>query len=703
MPTRDEISTYHLHDETRLVGALIERAVYTEDERRRIGEHARRLVEAARADRRRHGGLDAFLAEYGLTSEEGVILLCLAEALLRIPDTQTADALIAEKMAGGQWERHLGASDSLFVNASTFGLMLTGKVVRLKDARGMNPLNLVKRMVARSGEPVIRQALRQAMKILGDQFVLGRTIGEAIDRARSYERRGYRFSYDMLGEAARTARDAERYFSRYVTAIEAVGKAAGPLASLHGDALMARPGLSVKLSAVHPRFEPGKEERLQRELVPRLRDLARRAREAGLPLTVDAEEQDRLDLTLDAFAEVFLDPVLDGWPGLGVVVQAYGRRAIPVLRWLKRLSDVSGKRIPVRLVKGAYWDSEIKWAQERGWTDYPVFTRKLHTDVSYLAAMRFLLSDPVAFFPQFATHNAHSISSGLIAGGNRTFEFQRLHGMGEALYEAVVGDGTAGRVCRIYAPVGGHEDLLAYLVRRLLENGANTSFVNRLADEDTTAAEMVVDPVEAAEREWQSGQLGAERTLPKPTELFEPRLNSVGLPLSEPRVRADAEKAIARELEVQIAAGPIVDGKVTAGGDEARLALCPHDRRQRVGTVREATPEDIERSIAASLKAAHAWDRRGGHERAKILEAAADLYERNRMRLMAVIVREAGKTLENAQADIREAVDFLRYYAAEARRLFAGPVPLPGPTGERNTLELRARGPIAAIAPWNFP
>jgi RHH-type proline utilization regulon transcriptional repressor/proline dehydrogenase/delta 1-pyrroline-5-carboxylate dehydrogenase len=704
LPPRDELASYHLMDEVRLVGALIERAVYTADERRRIAETARRLVHATRAGKVHHGGIDAFMHEYGLTSEEGVILMCLAEALLRIPDADTADALIAEKIGGGRWETHVGHSDSLFVNASTWGLMLTGRIVRLKDAKGSSPVSVVKRLVARSGEPMIRQALRQAMRIMGDQFVLGRTIAEALDRAKPLEKRGFQFSYDMLGEAAKTADDADRYFGRYVDAIEEIGKSAGPVTSTHADHIMRRPGVSVKLSAIHPRFEPGKEARLERELAPRLIELAQLARKCGLTLTIDAEEQDRLDLTLALFARTYLHPSLDGWAGLGLAVQAYGKRAIPVLRWLRRLRERGGKRIPLRLVKGAYWDSEIKWAQERGWANYPVFTRKLHTDVSYLAAMRFLLSEPQTFFPQFATHNAHTVASAHVAAAAASFEFQRLHGMGEALYEAVSGEGGLGRPCRIYAPVGGHEDLLAYLVRRLLENGANTSFVNRLADEEAPIADIVRDPVETAEREWQEGKLAGQLTLPRPPDLFgQTRRNSLGLALSEQSIRGPLEAEMAKELASQFAAGPIINGRAVTGGEQAELVLCPHDRRERIGTVRQTTREQIHDALLSATAAAHAWDSLGGPARADILEKAADLMERSRARLMAVLVREAGKTLENAQGDVREAVDFLRYYATEARRLFSGPVKLPGPTGERNTLELRGRGPFACISPWNFP
>ena len=700
LPPRDAIAAAHLRDEAELVAGLTPRATFAEWEKKRIAELAARLVRAARANRHQHGGVEAFMHEYGLTSEEGIILMCLAEALLRIPDADTADALIAEKIGEGRWEKHLGASDSWFVNASTFGLMLTGQVVKLGEEKGSGPAAILKRLIARSGEPFIRQAVRQAMRILGDNFVLGRTIEEALERAAKYAARGYRFSYDMLGERAKTAADAERYFGRYLAAIEAIGRAAEPAAAA-ASGLLARPSVSVKLSAIHPRFDPGKEARLEEELLPRLIELAAAARRHGLGLTVDAEEQDRLDLTLGLFAAAFADPALEGWPGLGLAVQAYGKRALVVLEWLQRLAGRGARRIPVRLVKGAYWDSEIKWAQERGLADYPVFTRKVHTDVSYLACVRFMLAHPSAFFAQFATHNAQSVASVYVAAGDAAYEFQRLHGMGEALYEEVVAEGKLEMPCRIYAPVGPHEDLVAYLVRRLLENGANTSFVNRLADEAAPLDEIISDPVASVAE----AQGKPTRRLPRPPDIYLPeRINSAGLALSEPAVRGSLLEEIAAELDGSFfAAAPIVDGRTLGGADAVELVLSPHDRGQRVGTVRTADGTAIETAVASAAAAAQAWDRLGGPARAAILDRAADLYERDRVRLMAVMVREAGKTLDNALSDVREAVDFLRYYAAEARRLFGGPVALRGPTGETNLLELRGRGPFACISPWNFP
>ncbi len=703
LPPRDEIAAHYLMDETRLCDRLIERAVFSEEERRRAADIARRLVYAARANKGKHAGVDAFMREYGLSSEEGVILMCIAEALLRIPDSETADELIAEKISGGHWERHLGHSDSLFVNASTWALLLTGRVVKLKEASGANPVNALKRLVARSGEPVIRQAVRQAVKILGDQFVLGRTIREALSNGEAYQAKGYLFSYDMLGEAAKSQKDADLYYERYMSAIDAVGQASGPFAAMHLDALYKRPGISVKLSALHPRFEPGKEARLAEELLPRLVSLARAARARGLSLTIDAEEQDRLDPTLEFFAAAFTDRALDSWNGLGLAVQSYGKRAIPVLRWLRRLSERTGKRIPVRLVKGAYWDNEIKWAQERGLADYPVFTRKLNTDVSYLACVRLLLSDPKAFYPQFATHNAHALAAAHVAGGPAVFEFQRLHGMGEALYEEVVGEGKLGRPCRIYAPVGDHADLLGYLVRRLLENGANTSFINRLADDEAPVADIIRDPVETAEQ-VRNGTTEAAPAIPRPREIYLPQRQAAsGLALSEPSVRAKLFAEMAAALDGTFEAAPIIGGEPAVVGDAASLVTCPHDRRERLGTVRVTTPAQADAAIDAAMGAQYEWNRTGGAHRAEIFEAAADLFERDRARLMAVIVREAGKTLEAAQGDVREAVDYLRYYAIEARRHFGGPVRLPGPTGERNTLTLNGRGVFACISPWNFP
>jgi len=695
-PSRAAIAADYLTDETALVRALLPSARMEPEMRARVGNDARRLVAAARAGRRKFGGVDAMMSEYALSSEEGVVLMCLAEALLRVPDAETADKLIADKIGGRAWEAHLGHSESLLVNASTWGLMLTGRVVDLGEGEGRDVASLVKRLVAKSGEPIIRQAMRHAMRIIGGQFVLGRTIEEALRLAEPQEKQGYRFSFDMLGEAAVTARDARRYVDAYMHAVEMIAEHAGPG---EGEDIFARPGISVKLSALHPRFEPSKRARIMAELVPRLSRLVAAAREGGLQLTIDAEEMDRLDLTLEVFSALIGELAAAGWDGLGIAVQAYGRRAMPVLAWLKQLTGQSGHKIPLRLVKGAYWDTEIKRAQEAGLQSYPVFTRKASTDVSFLACAGFLLAHRDQFYPQFATHNAHTIAAvHALAGGGADYEFQRLHGMGQAIYEEATRPDGLGVACRIYAPVGSHEDLLAYLVRRLLENGANTSFVNRLGDDAAPIEDIVADPTEKVA----GRKIIPHPRIPPPGDIFLPeRKNSRGLLLHEDAMREPLVAAIGGVLQEKADAGPIVAGK--AGTGASRPIFSPHDRRVRVGTVVEADEATVEAALRSASAAQPAWDRRGGAERAELLKKAADLYEGDGARLMALMVREAGKTLDNALADLREAADFLRYYAFQAARQFAGSHLLAGPTGERNELRLRGRGVFACISPWNFP
>ncbi len=661
---------------------------------------ATRLVAAAREGRAETEGVDSFLHEYGLSSEEGVLLLCLAEALLRIPDAATADRLIAGTVGSGDWGRHLGQSDSWLVNTSTFALMLTGRIVDWGEGRRPDLASQAQRLIARSGEPVIRQALRQAMRILGRQFVLGQTIKEALANAEDEAALGYRFSFDMLGEAARTEDDASRYVSRYLEAAEAIAAWAGPPVARDDAALERRPGLSVKLSALHPRYQPSQQARLHEELVPRLTALAKAMREAWLPLTIDAEEADKLDLSLALLEPLLTDPALAGWNGLGFAIQAYSKRVLPLIDWLAEVASVTGRRIPVRLVKGAYWDSEIKWAQEAGLAGYPVFSRKVNTDVAYLAAARALLAQPDCFYPQFATHNAQTIAAVAVLAGDRPYEFQRLYGMGEALHREVVHPEALGKPCRIYAPVGGHRDLLAYLVRRLLENGANTSFVNRLADDAAPIAAIVADPIEKAA----SLPEKANPLIPLPPDLFMPeRLNSLGLPLFEPTVRLPLLQEMTDALASPAAAGPIVSGEEIGEGGEVSWITSPHDRRVVVGACRSADSSAIDRALDAARGASADWDRRGGDARATILERAADLFETDCAGLMALLVREAGKTIGNAQSDLREAVDHLRYAAAEARRQFAGPRVLKGPTGELNELSLHGRGVFACDLALELP
>jgi RHH-type proline utilization regulon transcriptional repressor/proline dehydrogenase/delta 1-pyrroline-5-carboxylate dehydrogenase len=700
LPSRAAMGEALLAEEGPLVEALIAKARFGAVDRSRVETLAAKLVEAAREGRAESGGVDSFLHEYGLSSEEGVLLLCLAEALLRIPDSATADKLIAGTIGLGDWSRHLGHSDSLLVNASTWGLMLTGRILDWSESQRTDPATLVRRLIARSGEPVIRRALRQAMRILGDQFVLGETIKEALANAEDEAEQGYRLSFDMLGEAARSEEDAKRYALRNEEAADAIAAWAGHPAMRSEEELIDRPGLSVKLSALHPRYQPSQQARLHAELVPRLATLAQGMRDAWLPLTIDAEEAERLDLSLALLEPLLADPKLGGWNGLGLAVQAYSKRALPLIDWLARVAEATGRHIPVRLVKGAYWDSEIKWAQEAGLSGYPVFTRKVNTDVAYLAAARALLVRPDCFYPQFATHNAHTIAAIVTIAGDRPYEFQRLYGMGEALHREVVHPERLGKPCRIYAPVGGHRDLLAYLVRRLLENGANTSFVNRLADDEAPIETIVADPVEKAA----SLPEKANPLIPVPPDLFLPeRKNSLGLPLWEAAVRDSLLASMRSALSNPAEAKPIVSGQEVEEGGDVAWITAPHNRRTVVGVCRSASGEAIDKALQAANSACQDWDRLGGEARAALLDRAANLLEADRPALMALLVREAGKTLGNAQRDLREAVDHLRYSAAQARRKFAAPRRLKGPTGEENTLGLHGRGVFACISPWNFP
>ncbi|HKD23431.1 MAG TPA: bifunctional proline dehydrogenase/L-glutamate gamma-semialdehyde dehydrogenase PutA, partial [Rhizomicrobium sp.] len=694
---RRAISDAWLADEETAVETLIPRARLSPGEKAATEALATELVTRIRAARDKRSGVDAFTQEYALSSEEGVVLMCLAESLLRVPDAATADKLIRDKIGSGDWAKHLNKSESAFVNASTFALMLTGRVVKLDDAAKWDFEGIWRKLVARSSEPVIRQAVTMAMRILGKQFVLGRSIEEALRESRAAMAEGYRFSFDMLGEAAYTKKDAERYYASYQHALSAI-------AAAHTDQFapaFERPSISVKLSALHPRYEWAKHDRVFSELLPRLIALAEQARQANLGFTIDAEESERLDLMLDVFEAMGESTPLWRWQGLGLAVQAYSKRALPVIAWLGELGRRQQRRIPVRLVKGAYWDTEIKRAQEQGLADYPVFTRKAATDASYLACARALLAEEDSLYPQFATHNAHTLSAvQVFAGGRKDFEYQRLHGMGEALYELYrdvkkanhIGPGT-----RIYAPVGTHEDLLAYLVRRLLENGANTSFVNRLADEEAPIAEIIADPVE---------QLLKHKPLrnahiPKPENLLPNRKNSHGFVWSDPAVTAPILGEMAAALKSQQHAVPLIGGEERAG--DTMAVRDPADLSRQVGDVVEASGKDATDALARAHAAYIPWDDLGGEARAKILERAADLYEQNRASLMALAVREAGKSLPNALGEVREAVDFLRYYAGRARALFSESRMLPGPTGETNELTLHGRGVFACISPWNFP
>ncbi len=692
-PLRAAIAAHHRADETACVQALLGRVALGPEAKERIAAQARALVEGVRRERVGKGGLDAFLHEYGLSTQEGVALMCIAEALLRVPDADTQDRLIRDKLTAADWDRHLGASESLFVNASTWALMLTGRVVRMSDFEGRTVGAVLGRLVARVGEPVIREAVLQAMRIMGRQFVMGRTIDEALDRARTLEAKGYRYSYDMLGEAARTMGDADRYMDAYRRAIAAIGRAAA------GRGIVAGPGISVKLSALHPRYELAQADRVMNELAPRLLALCQDAKAQDIGLNVDAEEADRLDLSLDVIGAVSADPTLAGWNGLGVVVQAYQKRAPFVLDFLADMARRHGRRLMLRLVKGAYWDSEIKKSQERGLAGYPVFTRKVSTDLSYLACARRLLAEPAVFYPQFATHNAHTVAAVLeMAGGSRDLEFQRLHGMGESLYEQIVGTDGEGVACRIYAPVGQHEDLLAYLVRRLLENGANSSFVNRIQDERLPIEEIIADPVAAV----QGLAYVPHPRIPLPVDLYgRERRNAMGVDLAARSVLVPLAAAMTAAAAKPRVARPIIGG--AAGNAAGRPVYAPADRRIVVGEVVEAGPDEVERALALAAAAAPGWDLVPAADRAACLERAADLMEARIAELMAVIVREAGKTLPDAVAEVREAVDFCRYYALRARQECGRRLPLRVAMDGSRHLELRGRGVVVCISPWNFP
>jgi RHH-type proline utilization regulon transcriptional repressor/proline dehydrogenase/delta 1-pyrroline-5-carboxylate dehydrogenase len=683
-PDRDTLRAAHTADETVVVEALLAQASFDEPAHQRIAARARDLVQMVRARSRNRGGLHAFLREYDLSSQEGIALMCLAEALLRIPDAGTADRLIQDKLARADWQAHLGRSGSLLVNAATFGLLLTGRLVGLDrdEARGLD--EALGRVAARSGEPVVRAALREAMRFLGEQFVMGRTLEEALARAPA----GGRCSFDMLGEAALTATDAERYFTAYRDAIRQL---AGT-----GDVFAAH-GISVKLSALHPRFEYAQTERLRAELVPRVRQLVQAARDAGTGLTLDAEESERLEPLLDVFEAVFADPVSNGYEGFGLAAQAYQKRAAGLIDYLALLARAAGRRIPVRLVKGAYWDSEIKRAQQQGLADYPVFTRKPNTDVSYVACARRLLAARDAFYPQFATHNAWSVAMVLeLAGGRGDFEFQRLHGMGEALYDALA-ESRPDLACRVYAPVGSHKELLPYLVRRLLENGANTSFVNRLEDEATPIEKLIADPVERV----RAIQDKPNPRIPRPIALYLPeRRNARGINLADPLILAQWKTRMEETAIHAYRAASVIGGRTSDGPERALRE--PDDRERVVGEVVEATVADVEAALATAHEACTAWAATDPGERAAILDHAADALEAHGVELIALTVREGGRCLPDAVAEWREAVDYCRYYATVARREFA-PHALPGPTGESNTLTLHGRGVFACISPWNFP
>lgn len=690
-PLRIAIAKAYYENETDSVKKLLSAAELPSDATLNIASVARNLIQQIRSTRLAKGGLDAFLYQYDLSSQEGIALMCLAEALLRIPDSATVDALLEDKISNADWSAHLGQSASFFVNASTWGLLLTGKLLKSDEQKGLK--SLLRRFVGRSSAPIIRKSVKQAMQLLGRQFVMGQHIEEALERAREYESRGYRFSYDMLGEAARTQKDADRYFEAYQSAIRAIGKLA------QGKTLNDAPGISIKLSALHPRYEFAKADTVIPFLSNRLLALALQAKESSISLTVDAEEADRLDISLDIVSHVFCDPALSGWEGFGLAVQAYQKRAPFVIDWLIDLSRQQNKRWMVRLIKGAYWDSEIKNAQIRGVSGYPVFTRKASTDVCFVACSKKMLAHSTEIYPQFATHNAYTLATVLqLAGKNRDFEFQCLHGMGYTLYDHIVGSDHFNMPCRVYAPVGGHEDLLAYLVRRLLENGANTSFVNRIVDPSVPIEEMLMDPV----TKMQQVKSIPHPKIPLPVDIYKSgRKNSMGIDFSDTLSCSVLLQKIEEVSKKYVVAGPVINGKLEQG-EKKRERINPAQTNQVIGEVSLASLEQLENALVGAQHMCLTWANTPVETRATCLERAADLFEQRLAEFMALAVREGGKTLPDALAEVREAVDFCRYYAMRAR-LDLPPKLLPGPTGEENWLSLQGRGIIACISPWNFP
>ncbi|MBS38443.1 MAG: trifunctional transcriptional regulator/proline dehydrogenase/L-glutamate gamma-semialdehyde dehydrogenase [Thiotrichales bacterium] len=690
-PQRAAIDDHYRCDETRLVRTLLDELADCDQDHARAQHTARGFVQSVRE--RSKGGLDAFLHEYGLSTHEGVMLMCIAEALLRIPDDETQEALIRDKISAANWDRHLGHSDSVFVNASTWALMLTGRVVGMHALRGQNPGGVLRRLVARVGEPVIREAVIQAMRIMGRQFVMGRTIEEGLERAAAVEAKGYRYSYDMLGEAARTLQDSDRFFEAYKHAIATIG------AHASGRGVVEGAGISVKLSALHPRYELWQKRRVMDELVPRMQALAASAAQFDIGLNIDAEEAARLDISLDVIEAVSAVDEHRDWQGLGVVVQAYQKRAPFVIDWLVELAHRHRRRLMVRLVKGAYWDTEVKLAQELALDGYPVFTRKVNTDVCYLACARKLLAARDVLYPQFATHNAHTIASILAyAGDGRGFEFQRLHGMGGELYEEVVESGCYDVACRIYAPVGQHEDLLAYLVRRLLENGANSSFVNRIQDEALPVEEIVADPVTKA----RGLAFVPHPKILLPVDLYGARRrNFAGADLTDRLTLGELARQVDEHTQLDWVAGPLVGGELIVRSPVD--VESPADRTRIVGSVTESNSEDIERALALAAAAAPGWGQRDARERAACLYRLGDLMENHQARLMAMAIDEAGKTVNDALAEIREAVDFCRYYALQAETVCERPERLRAPREQGASVALRGGTVFCCISPWNFP
>lgn len=701
-PTLDDkrkaiLEAYRM-DEKICLETLLTEAQLDDEGERQVARRAYEWIAEIRKQRLESYGIDAFLSLYSLSSEEGIALMCLAEALLRVPDKETVELLIRDKLTSPDWKMHIGKSESFFVNAATWGLMLTGRFLQMDSKEEAGLWQSLKSFFSRSSEPVIRRSVEHAMRIMGKQFVMGETIEEALKRAEATEKIGYRYSYDMLGEAARTEEDALRYQEAYLGAIRAVGKVSKRLGPLKG------PSISIKLSALHPRYELSKRERVLKELSPRLLELAKEAKEANCVLTVDAEEADRLDLSLDVIETVFLDKSLEGWDGFGLAVQAYQKRAYYVLDWVADLAKRGNRRMMVRLIKGAYWDAEIKQAQILGLKEFPVFTRRCHTDVSYQACVKKLLSYRSYIFPAFATHNAYTaafvleqVKKAEAQSGAFDFEFQCLHGMGKDLYEQIVPADKLNIPCRIYAPVGSHKDLLPYLVRRLLENGANSSFVNQIVHPDQSIESLIQSPVEKTKKLWD-----VPRKIPLPADIFSPeRQNSRGVDLSDWNVL----KQLKEELDVwsNHSWNAFPSGATEDSSLISQTISSPSLMEREVGKVYLSDDKCIERAIDLAEQTYEVWNNQGAQSRAQFLKKAADLLEENQSEFIALAMLEAGKTISDAIGEVREAIDFCRYYAHLAETQLAQPIEFKGYTGESNSLSFHGRGVMLCISPWNFP
>lgn len=677
------------------VSLLIDYGQLTAHDNEQIKYQAIKLIQEIRNRRLKSSGIDSFLTEYSLSSEEGVALMCLAEAMLRVPDKVTIDSLIKDKLGTADWGSHRGQSHSFFVNATTWALMLTGKVLHPEKAE-TSLSKVIMQLVNRSGEGIVRKAVERAMVIMSRQFVMGRTIKEATKRAKVNEAKGYSYSYDMLGEAALTEKDAQRYMKAYETAIHDIGKQVD-----RSKTLRENPGISVKLSAIHPRYEEAQWQRVMDEMPPRLLKLAQLAKKYQIGLTVDAEESERLMLSLEIFTKVYEDSSLSDWHGLGLAIQSYQKRAFYVIDYIAELSKLHGRRIMVRLIKGAYWDSEIKRAQMEGFEGYPVFTRKVYTDVSFQACAKKLLTYTPYIYPQFATHNAYSVASILtMVGDYKDYEFQCLHGMGAELYDQVTPKEHLGIPCRIYAPVGSHEDLLPYLVRRLLENGANSSFVNRIVDQNTPIETMARDPLAVSQQ-----LLKKEKDyILLPRDIYgSERCNSRGIDFNDRDVIAHLQSYYDKATLCQWLATPLLIDNKGKKGRNKFTAYSPFNKSLIIGTVTEASQSDVDAALDSAQKAKASWDKTPVALRASLLEKIADLFEQNCNDLMAINAHEAGKTWRDNLAEVREAVDFCRYYAELARKIMGQPLSLNGYTGERDELSLHGRGIFVCISPWNFP